>query len=111
MEPLSTGSTPLDATLTFFQAHAGDTENDTAFGTNGNKVAQEIMELSQLLYATADQYDSRVQAQDLIMQQSFSKTAGGSRWTLTKQPPQLLASKDGCECTFSTASTSLVTGC
>jgi len=84
MEPLSIGTTPLDGILTFLEAHKDDA--DTIFGTGGKSLANEILEISQLLYANADQYDSRVQAQDLIAQQSFAKSDGGLEWTFAKPP-------------------------
>jgi len=84
MEPLSIGTTPLDGILTFLEAHKDD--GDTIFGPGGKSLANDILEISQLLYASADQYDERVQAQDLIAQQSFSKRDGGLQWTFAKPP-------------------------
>ena len=84
MEPLSVGTTPLDGILTFLEAHKAD--SDTIFGPDGKNLADDILQISQLLYATADQYDSRVQAQDLIAQQNFAKADGGSVWTFAKPP-------------------------
>jgi hypothetical protein len=84
MEPLSIGTTPLDGILTFLEAHKDDA--DTIFGAGGKGLANDILEISQLLYASADQYDARVQAQDLIAQQSFAKKDGGLEWTFAKPP-------------------------
>lgn len=81
MEPLSLGTTPLDGILTFLEAHQADVE--TIFGQGTKSLASEILNLSQLLYATGDDYDSRVKAQDLISQQNFTKTEGGFRWTFS----------------------------
>jgi hypothetical protein len=79
MEPLSVGTTPLDGILTFLQAHQKHV--DGFFGQDTNTIADFILDLSQLLYASADQYDARVQAQDLIAQQNFAKADGGLQWS------------------------------
>lgn len=84
MEPLSIGTTPLDGILTFLDAHQNDPDDINAFGPGGNTLSKDIVELSQLLYAAADEYDSRVAAQDLIAQQNFTKADGGSRWTYAR---------------------------
>ncbi|KAF2269962.1 hypothetical protein CC78DRAFT_557805 [Lojkania enalia] len=82
MEPLSIGTTPLDAILTFLEAHQSDSEEENIFGPGGSGLCNKVVELAQLLYAAADGYDARVQAQDLIAQQNFSRSEGGSHWTL-----------------------------
>lgn len=82
MEPLSIGTTPLDAILTFLEAHK--TDADGFFGGGIQEVAENILQIAQLLYASADEYDARVQAQDLISQQNYAKIDGGSRWTYAK---------------------------
>jgi hypothetical protein len=87
MEPLSVGTTPLDSILTFLSAH--ETDADAIFGTapgTGNSLAEDITGLAQFLYATADEYDARVQAQDLMAHQSFAKTDGGLKWSFSKAP-------------------------
>jgi hypothetical protein len=84
MEPLSIGTTPLDAILTFLDAHQKDAT--AFFGPDGTNLAKDITEIAQFLYAIADGYDARVQAQDLLAQQNFAKSDGGSRWTFAKGP-------------------------
>jgi hypothetical protein len=87
MEPLSVGTTPLDSILTFLDAHKFDA--DTIFNTTprtGNSLAEDITGLAQFLYAAADEYDARVQAQDLMAHQSFAKADGGAVWTFAKAP-------------------------
>jgi hypothetical protein len=84
IEPLSIGTTALDSILTFLDAHQNDSDQTSPFGAGGGKLAQQVVELSQLLYASADQYDARVQAQDMVAQQNFSKVDGGSRWSYSK---------------------------
>lgn len=83
MEPISVGTTPLDSMLTFLEAHKDDAD---AFFTEGSSIAKEVMEMSQFLYASADQYDARVQAQDLISQQNYAKAEGGLLWSSAKPP-------------------------
>lgn len=83
MEPLSVGTTPLDSMLAFLEAHEGDGDS---FFVDGKQLAKEIMEMSQFLYAAGDEYDARVQAQDLIAQQNFAKADGGLIWTFAKPP-------------------------
>jgi hypothetical protein len=92
MEPLSIGTTPLDGILTFLEAHK--TDADHFFGSGAGTIADSLLDMAQLLYATGDNYDSRVQAQDLIAQQNFSKVDGGLTWVFAKtttpgQPTQL----------------------
>ena len=82
MEPLSIGTTPLDAILTFLEAHKLNV--DDFFGEGTEEVAENILQIAQLLYARADEYDSRVQAQDLLSQQHYARIDGGSRWTYAK---------------------------
>ncbi|KAK7598454.1 hypothetical protein V3481_000080 [Fusarium oxysporum f. sp. vasinfectum] len=84
IEPLSIGTTALDSILTFLDAHQHDSDQASPFGPGGASLAHQVVELSQLLYAAGDQYDSRVQAQDMIAQQNFSKTDGGSVWSYSK---------------------------
>lgn len=91
MEPLAIGSTPLDAILTFLEAHKDNSE--AFFGPGTNAVAEDILQLAQLLYASADEYDARVQAQDLLRQQNYAKVDGGSRWTYAKGADPTDASK------------------
>jgi hypothetical protein len=91
MEPLSIGTTPLDAILTFLEAHKSDV--DGIFGQGTQDIAKDILELAQLLYASADEYDARVQAQDLLAHQSYAKANGGSYWTYAKGADPTDASK------------------
>jgi hypothetical protein len=82
MEPLAVGTTPLDGILTFLDAHKKTA--DQIFGQGANDLANSILNIAQLLYATGDDYDARVQAQDIIAQQNFSKVDGGSTWIYSK---------------------------
>jgi hypothetical protein len=50
------------------------------FGQDTQTTVDLLLGISQLLYATGDNYDSRIQAQDLIAQQNFSRTDGGLSW-------------------------------
>lgn len=84
MEPLSVGTTTLDAILTFLKAHRTDI-GSIFHSTGAENVAKDILQISSLLYATADEYDARVQAEDLIAQQNFAKADGGVRWTFNQQ--------------------------
>ncbi|KAK1777164.1 hypothetical protein QBC45DRAFT_198973 [Copromyces sp. CBS 386.78] len=84
MEPLSAGTTTLDAIITFLKAHR--TEAGQIFHFDGAEaVAKDLLQISALLYASGDHYDARVQAEDLIAQQNFSKADGGSYWTFNQQ--------------------------
>jgi hypothetical protein len=56
------------------------------FSADDTSLAKDITEIAQFLYATADGYDARVQAQDLLAQQNFAKSDGGSKWTFAKEP-------------------------
>ncbi|KAF1834716.1 hypothetical protein BDW02DRAFT_325050 [Decorospora gaudefroyi] len=84
MEPLSVGTTPLDAMLAFLDAHKDDSDESSVFGPGASALSHNIIQLAQLLYAAADGYDARVQAQDLIAQQNFSRTEGGTNWTYAR---------------------------
>jgi hypothetical protein len=83
MEPLSIIITPLDGILTFLEAHQGK-DADQIFGTGGASLADSLIDIAQLLYASGENYDARVQAQDLTAQQNFAKLEGGSTWVFAK---------------------------
>ncbi|KAM7219567.1 hypothetical protein V8F06_005122 [Rhypophila decipiens] len=87
MEPLSLGTTTLDAILTFLKAHRDDASSVFKI-ENAVSVVKEILQLSSLLYASDDGYDSRIQAEDLIAQRNFAKADGGSYWTFNQQAPK-----------------------
>ena len=79
MEPLSLGTTALDAILTFLKARKKNT--DAILSQDTTKVANWLLDIATLLYATADEYDTRVQAQDLIAQQNYAKSDSGIHWS------------------------------
>lgn len=82
MEPVAVGNSPLDAVLAFFQAHDGDTNGfePAVLCDQGGAIATKLMHLRELLFATEDDYDSRIKAADLISSQSFRRSPGGSTW-------------------------------
>jgi hypothetical protein len=84
MEPLSIGITPLDAILTFIKAHKSDAEQilDGNEGTpSGDKnLADEILSLSELMYAADESYSGRVRAQDLLLNANYSAANGEDKW-------------------------------
>ena len=101
MEPVAVGTTPLDAVLTFLQAHRSDVaEEEQLFGAGSNSIANNILSLSELLYATEDDYDSRVKASDLVFSHNFISTTGGFVWHYDKKkepdgpPPTPNTTKD-----------------
>lgn len=85
MEPLSMGTTPLDAVLTFLEAHQGNIENVLGPGTS--KVTGDILQLATLLYAADDSYDSRVKAQDLLYTNNWASSQGGFQWKFDGKAP------------------------
>ena len=86
MEPVSIGTTPLDAVLTFLEAHKLDvSEEEHLFGAGSSSVANDILSISELLYAASDDYDSRVKASDLILSQNYISTDGGFTWNYDKR--------------------------
>jgi hypothetical protein len=98
MEPVSVGTSPLDAVLAFLQAHQSDTEfEDTLFKEQDpeppsdsaaaataqpapSAVAQALMGMRELLYSTEDDYDAKTKAADLIYAHNFTGAAGGFAW-------------------------------
>jgi hypothetical protein len=94
MEPVAVGATPMDSVLTFLQAHRNDTATEESLlGTGISSIANTILDLSELLYATGPDYDSRIKASDLIQGQSFGTAQGGFTWHYDKKkdgksPPQ-----------------------
>lgn len=76
IEPLSLGTTPLDAVLTFLEAHKDGIE--TVFGEGTQTVTDDILQLATLLYAADDSYDSRVKAQDILYTNNWNSAQGGS---------------------------------
>ncbi|KAJ9607111.1 hypothetical protein H2200_008183 [Cladophialophora chaetospira] len=94
MEPVAVGVSPLDSILTFLNAHDKDTAaEEHILGTGSNQIAHNILSMSELLYATDDDYDSRIKAADLLSAQHFKGNAGGFTWHYDKKkesngPPQ-----------------------
>ncbi|KAF1950576.1 hypothetical protein CC80DRAFT_496806 [Byssothecium circinans] len=116
MEPVSLGTSPLDAMLAFFQAHQLDKKFEETVledpntdarttGTTGTtdpddpnnntdktfsvlQIADLLMNMRELLYATEDDYDSRVKAADLVFAHNFGRTQGGSTWHYDKKKGQ-----------------------
>ena len=87
MEPLSLGTTTLDTILTFLKAHRDDAS--TIFkNAKATSVVKDILQISSLLYASDDGYDSRMQAEDLLAQRNFAKSDGGSYWTFSERAPK-----------------------
>lgn len=91
MEPVAVGTTPLDALLAFYQAH----ENDAGFldslsqsepstdgpdPKSGSQIAAALMFLREQLYATEDDYDSRIKASDLVFTHNHRRYPGGFQW-------------------------------
>jgi hypothetical protein len=79
IEPLSVGSTPIDAFVTFLEAHRNDAMVDV-FGVDSKDVASNILKLSELLYSADDSYNARIKAADLLQQNNYASSAGGQRW-------------------------------
>ncbi|KAK4934939.1 hypothetical protein LTR10_023905 [Elasticomyces elasticus] len=77
-EPVSIGATPLDAMLTFLQAHHAN--EDSVLGTGSSSAAEDILTLSELLYASEDSYNSRVKGADLTYAHNFRSSPGGNAW-------------------------------
>lgn len=78
MEPLAIGNTGLDAILSFLKAHEND--SDEVFGPGTGAVARDLLTLSELLYATEDDFDSRIKAQDIMLRNNFAPSSGGNAW-------------------------------
>ncbi|KAK5455897.1 hypothetical protein LTS15_005215 [Exophiala xenobiotica] len=122
MEPVAVGTSPLDAVLAFVDAHLTDEDfENTVFGTGDDdgvtavvggrqqsdktkaaapmdksttvKTANTLHNLRELLYATEDDYDSRIKAADLVFAHNFGRVPGGFWWHYDKrksdnEPPQ-----------------------
>ncbi|KAH8654011.1 hypothetical protein BGZ60DRAFT_496363 [Tricladium varicosporioides] len=94
MEPVAVGVTPLDSVLTFLHAHRDDkTDGENIMGGIPSDTAKILLDMAELLHASADDYDSRVKAADLISGQSFRTAIGGFSWHYDKKktsngPPQ-----------------------
>jgi hypothetical protein len=98
MEPVSVGTSPLDAVLAFLQAHQSDTDfEDTLFKEDPDvasatpvqrppsAVAQALMGMRELLYSTEDDYDAKTKAADLIYAHNFTGASGGFEWHYDKK--------------------------
>jgi hypothetical protein len=101
MEPLSVGTTPLDSLMTFLQAHQGDVaDEERILGKGSNSIAAKLLAISDLMYATEDDYDSRIKASDLIYSHNFKGSGGGFAWHYDKKkdkdgpPPVPSSQKD-----------------
>lgn len=88
MEPVSVGTTPLDAILTFLEAHkasADDAFEEALLHDKGSVHAATLRSMTELLYATQDTYDERVKAADLVYHHNFSQSGGGFVWRYDKK--------------------------
>jgi hypothetical protein len=86
MEPVAIGMSPMDSILTFLNAHDSDpNDEDRILGQGASSIAKSLLSLSELLYATDDEYDSRIKATDLLTGQAFKGTAGGFAWHFDKK--------------------------
>ena len=83
MEPLSIGTTPLDAVLTFLTAHKNNIEQ--IFGSGTSDVTSDILAIASLLYTADDSYDSRVRAQDMLYTNNWAGSQGGTHWKFAGQ--------------------------
>jgi len=88
MEPVSVGVSPLDSLLAFFQSHQKDKLETDIMHDPDSKIAESLMAIRELLYATEDDYDSRIKAADLVSTTHFSRTLGGSVWRYSKNKPK-----------------------
>ncbi|KAH0551598.1 hypothetical protein GP486_007185, partial [Trichoglossum hirsutum] len=103
MEPVAVGTTPLDSLLTFLQAHKMDKKDEERIlGPGAPSIAESVLSLRELLYATEDDYDSRIKASDLIFSHDFKGSPGGFTWHYDKKkekdgppvPPSEVKDKD-----------------
>ena len=94
MEPTALGTSPLDAVMTFLQAHSQDQAfEESTLQFLDPTIVQTLMGIRELLYVSEDDYDSRVQAADLVFSHNFGRSPGGFTWHYNKQkdpnsPPQ-----------------------
>ncbi|OQO04338.1 hypothetical protein B0A48_10949 [Cryoendolithus antarcticus] len=95
MEPLSMGTTALDGILTFLEAHNKDHSDDeeSIFGSGTSAIAEDVLSLASLLYASDDSYNERVKAQDLLYTTNYAKDAGGFEWHFAGKAGQSTNSK------------------
>ena len=88
MEPVSVGTTPLDAILSFLEAHKDPADNafeEALLDDKGSVTASRLRSMTELLYATQDTYDERTKAADLIYHHNFSQSGGGFVWRYDKK--------------------------
>jgi len=86
MEPVSIGSSPLEALLTFIDAHGKDMKDVS--GKDLSKLAADVQDIASLLLAADDTYNSQVKAHDLIYSNNFANGNGGITWTFQGDRPQ-----------------------
>ncbi|KAF8457872.1 hypothetical protein BDZ91DRAFT_701295 [Kalaharituber pfeilii] len=77
--PVSVGTTPMDALLTYVRSHAGP-------NSEGNddikEVEQDLMRIQKLLHARDDGVDAQNEADDIVYNWNYASTAGGSHYFL-----------------------------
>jgi hypothetical protein len=86
-EPVSVGTTPLDAIMTFLNAHSSsaDASQEAQLLNDTGNIVSSIRSMAELLYATEDAYDERVKAADLIYSHNFGNSSGGTTWQYDKK--------------------------
>lgn len=86
-EPVSVGTTPLDAIMTFLDAHSAsaDASVEASLLNDSGSISSTIRSMAELLYASEDAYDERVKAADLVYAHNFGNASGGSVWQYDKK--------------------------
>ncbi|EMD00389.1 hypothetical protein BAUCODRAFT_144067 [Baudoinia panamericana UAMH 10762] len=88
MEPVSIGTSPLDAILTFLEAHQDPSDaawEGSLLNDVGSSTARTLRSMTELLYASEDTYDERIKAADLLYDHNFTRSGGRFVWRYDKK--------------------------
>lgn len=77
--PVSIGTTPMDALLTYVKSHASPNSQSA---DDIKEVEQDLLRIQKLLHARDDGVDAQDEADDIVYNWNYANTAGGSHYFL-----------------------------
>lgn len=78
--PVSVGTTPMDALLTYISSHASP--NDPDDGNDVKEVERDLLRIQKLLHARDDGVDAQEEAADIVYNWNYASSSGGSHFFL-----------------------------
>ncbi|KAF8469771.1 hypothetical protein BDZ91DRAFT_808971 [Kalaharituber pfeilii] len=80
--PVSVGTTPMDALLTYVRSHVNPDETASKEDDDLKEVEQDLLRIQKLLHARDDGVDAQNEADDIVYNWNYASTAGGGHYFL-----------------------------